>query len=377
MNESNQTNVTQSPRTEGIKYAGSKLKLIPHILNLIQPLQVSRVFDGFAGTTRVSQAFAQSGFQVCTNDISDWSKTFSDCYLRNRNTAENYNGLIEHLNGLSPSSGWFTENFGGLAQNGNAIQPDGLKRPWQIHNTQKLDAIRDEIDLMSLTETQRAVALTSLILALDKVDNTVGHYVSYLKKWSRRSFNHLQLKVPLLFANDREHQVLQGDVFDVVGKVDCELAYFDPPYGSNNEKMPPSRVRYASYYHLWTTVCRNDRPALVGKARRRADCSDRISASAFEEFRRNPDTGRFMAVESIERLIAATPAKWIVFSYNNAGRATAEELRTVLESSGEILEVREIDYRKNVMASMRWTDDWVRPSESQNRELLFLLEKSS
>jgi adenine-specific DNA methylase len=48
-----------------------------------------------------------------------------------------------------------------------------------------------------------------------------------------------------------------------------DLAYFDPPYGSNNEKRPPSRVRYAAYYHLWTSICRFDRPILFGKAQRR------------------------------------------------------------------------------------------------------------
>ena len=48
---------------------------------------------------------------------------------------------------------------------------------------------------------------------------------------------------------------------------DVDLAYYDPPYGSNNDKMPPSRVRYASYYHVWTTIIQNDRPELFGKGR--------------------------------------------------------------------------------------------------------------
>ena len=33
--------------TEGIKYAGSKLKLLPHILRLAQKVQPQTVFDGF------------------------------------------------------------------------------------------------------------------------------------------------------------------------------------------------------------------------------------------------------------------------------------------------------------------------------------------
>ena len=48
------------PQTEGIKYAGSKLKIIPYITQLLMNTKgVKSVLDGFSGTTRVSQAFAQ------------------------------------------------------------------------------------------------------------------------------------------------------------------------------------------------------------------------------------------------------------------------------------------------------------------------------
>lgn len=377
MNHANSIQITPAPSTEGIKYAGSKLKLIPHILNLIQSRNVSCVLDGFAGTTRVSQALAKSGFNVISNDVAIWSKTFATCYLKSQYDKEHYQDLISHLNGLRPTSGWFTQNYGGCAKNENAVQADGLKRPWQTHNTQKLDAIRTEIDKLNLGDVEKAVAITSLILALDKVDNTVGHYVSYLKKWSPRSYNQLELKVPQVLppTDSTRHQVLCSDIFDSLPRLKFDLAYFDPPYGSNNEKMPPSRVRYASYYHLWTTICLNDKPELTGKARRRLDCRDNVVSSVFEEFRRNPNSGRFYAVEAIEKLIQATPARFIVFSYNNSGRATGNELREVLDSAGEVLEVREIDYRRNVMAKMRWTDDWIDKGQPSNQELLFLLEK--
>ena len=51
------------------------------------------------------------------------------------------------------------------------------KRPWQRHNTMKLDGIREEIDNLKLPEVERCVALTSLILAMDKVDiNFASHF---------------------------------------------------------------------------------------------------------------------------------------------------------------------------------------------------------
>ena len=36
----------------------------------------------------------------------------------------------------------------------------------------------------------RSVLLTSTMLAMDKVDNTMGHQVAYLKRWSKRSCRH-------------------------------------------------------------------------------------------------------------------------------------------------------------------------------------------
>ena len=366
--------VVDAPRTEGIKYAGSKLKLLPHILELAQRTGARTVLDGFAGSTRVSQAFAQSGYRVISNDIAVWSEVFGTCYLLNREPRDNYLSLIRHLNRVPPMDGWFTQHYGGMSNGGVAIQHNGLKKPWQIHNTRKLDGIREEIDNLSLSTTEKAVALTSLILGLDRVDNTLGHFVSYLRNWSPRSYNELHLEVPNLFVNAEENQVIRGDIFNVASR-DTDLAYFDPPYGSNNEKMPPSRVRYASYYHLWTTICLNDRPKLFGKAMRRSDTSDVIAGSVFEEFQRNSESGRFLAVEAIERLIQSTSARWIILSYSSGGRGTADEMHNILAGSGDVVDIIELDYRRNVMAEMKWTNEWLRDAESPNREFLFLIDR--
>ncbi len=367
--------ISKIPKTEGIKYAGSKLKLLPYILELASKTKAETVFDGFAGTTRVSQAFAQTGCRVISNDISVWSKTFGICYLKNKRSKKFYSEIIEHLNNLEPKDGWFTEHYGGSNDDISSAKLDGLKKPFQIHNTRKLDAIRDEIDNLNLNEIETSVLLTSLILALDKVDSTLGHYASYLNEWSPRSYKNLELKVPQLFETKKEHEVFQGDIFETIEKVEVDLAYFDPPYGSNNEKMPPSRVRYASYYHLWTSIILNDKPETFGKAKRRKDTSDTKAGSIFEEFRQN-ENGKFIATEAIEKLLAKTNAKHIILSYSSGGRATAENLFEILENAGKIIDFVKVDYKQNVMASMRWTNDWVKETEKKNQEFLFLIEKN-
>jgi adenine-specific DNA-methyltransferase len=354
--------------TEGIKYAGSKLKLLPHILRLAETARPKTILDGFSGTTRVSQAFAQAGYRVIANDLAAWSKVFADCYLTSLFPREHYQELIEHLNALPGRHGWFTEHYGGDARSSN-----GSKKPWQRHNTVKLDAIREKIEQLSLTADEKAVAVTSLILAMDEVDSTIGHYASYLSEWSPRSYRQMKLRVPKLIPKEHEHEVHQRDVFDLVSSIDADLAYYDPPYGSNNDKMPPSRVRYAAYYHLWTSICLFDKPELFGKAKRRADTSDTLSASVFEDYRKSE--GRFVAVEAIERLLRETKAPHIILSYSSGGRATAEELNDVIRRAGKLIEVVEIGHKRNVMGGMRWTNEWVRDADQPNREFLFVIEK--
>ena len=364
-----------TPPTQGIKYIGSKLKLIPHILQLVKKVNAETILDGFAGTTRVSQAFAKLGYTVIANDIAPWSEVFGTCYLLNTKPRAAYQPLIDHLNATQPVDGWFTEHYGGHANGGSAIQADGLKKPWQLHNTRKLDAIRQEIENLNLDSVDKAVALTSLILALDRVDSSLGHFSAYLKHWAPRAYKELRLEVPEVFTSDGQHQVYQSDIFELVPRVSVDLAYFDPPYGSNNEKMPASRVRYAAYYHLWKSVVLFDKPSLFGKAKRREDTSDLLAASVFEEFRTDT-TGHFIAVEAIAKLIRETHARWVLLSYSSGGRATAAQLDEVMQNNGELLAALELDYKKNVMAGMKWTDEWVNAAEKPNREFLFLLEKS-
>jgi adenine-specific DNA-methyltransferase len=354
------------PKTEGIKYAGSKLKILPYIFEMVNELDgVETVLDGFSGSTRVSQAFAQLGYSTSSNDIAAWSEVFATCYLISKQPDDYYQQLIDHLNNLPGVDGWYAENYGGAITE--------IKKPFQLKNARKLDAIRDEIDKLDLIREDKCVLLTSLIYALDKVDSTLGHYAAYLSEWSPRSYHDLELKLPLRFTLKGDNRVFRDDIFNVVAKNRFDLVYFDPPYGSNNEKMPPSRVRYASYYHLWTTIIQHDKPILFGKANRREDSRDDSSPSVFEEFRKS-ENGDFLAMEALRKLIEETNAHYLLLSYSSGGRATKQQLLDMISDSGKLLEIKLIDYKKNVMSSMRTTKEWIN-SDGKHHEYLFLMEK--
>lgn len=358
----------QVVHTEGIKYAGSKLKLLPYIIELLADLKdVRTMLDGFSGTTRVAQAFARLGYTTTANDISCWSEVLATCYLKADKPDAYYRGLIDHLNGLKGYDGWFTEHYGGVPESME------VKRPFQVKNTRRLDAIRDEIDRLQLDAVDKSVALTSLIRALDVVDNTLGHYAAYLSGWSGRSHKELELKVPAFVAHDKQHRVCRGDVFDTIRDSSFDFAYFDPPYGSNNAKMPPSRIRYNAYYHLWKTVILNDRPTLFGKAMRRDDSRDSAGGSVFEDYRTDSD-GMPVAHNALKRLLSETNARYILLSYSSGGKVLKDDILSLISGSGHLLRAVEVDHKRNVMSGMTRTNKWTK-REPRHREYLFLMQK--
>lgn len=356
--------------TEGIKYTGSKKEILPKILEITKKYNIKSILDGFSGTTRVSQMYKKNGYDVDANDISIYSKVFGDCYLVNNKPKSYYIDKINHLNNIPVFNGWFTENYGGVVTdnpNGNAIQVDGKKSPWQKHNTMKLDAIRKEIDIISEDDIEKSVLLTSLILALDKVDNTLGHQVAYLKHWSKRSYNNLTLKVPELIVGSGSYNSSSADIFTIDKEYD--LIYLDPPYGTNNKKMPTSRVRYQSYYHIWSTIIRNDEPELVGASKRRYEFSSDKIPGAISDFE---STDYEVVKKSISDLMKLN-SRYFLFSYNNKSKIPIPDLVKIFDENN-LIEVLQFSHKENVMKHMKKDSKWVE-DVSDNFEYLFLIEK--
>lgn len=359
--------------TEGIRYTGSKRSIIPRIIEVIDQhcRDVDTILDACAGTTRVSQALKKHRFCVTANDLSDYTQVFGACYLQNTKEKQYYEQWIEHLNSLRGIDGWFTKNYGGVITdnpNGNAIQPDGYKRPWQTHNTQKLDAILAEIPVLTQNPIEQAVLKTSTVLAMDKVDNTMGHQVAYLKKWPKRSYQSIQLRVPELIPSGKECFVSQQSIFDITKAYD--LVYIDPPYGTNNQKTKTTRVRYRSYYHLWTTVCKNDQPSLHGRSRRRHDASSDSLPGGISIFEHTNHTTVF---EATKALIEKLNCRYVLFSYANKAKLSERDLHAIF-GAYRLLDFAVFDHKENAMKHSTINSDWL-GDQKKNQEFLILIEK--
>ncbi|MCI0499659.1 MAG: hypothetical protein L0Y36_08270, partial [Planctomycetales bacterium] len=116
-----------------------------------------------------------------------------------------------------------------------------------------------------------------------------------------------------------------------------------------------------------------DKPTVFGKVNRREDSRDLVAGSVFEEFRKDKN-GSFVAMQALSKLVKETKARYILLSYSSGGRATKQELNDIIMESGKLIEAIEIDYKKNVMANMRWTHEWI-TSDGKYHEYLFLMEK--
>ena len=346
-----------------IKYIGSKEKIIPKILSTIEKIaNINSILDGFSGSCRVSQALSLSNYKVTSNDLAIYSYTLARCFLLGNSTSK-IKEIVDHLNNIKGFEGWFSEKYGG--------HKTDIKKLFQIHNTKKLDGIMAEIKKLQLRNLEKDIILTSIILALDKVDSTLGHYSSYLKNWSSRSYKEMILKIPDFYnPYGLKHKIKNKNIFDLCTDYH-DLAYYDPPYGSNNDKMPASRVRYKCYYHIWETIIKNDCPQTFGVNNRRIDSSDKININPFEDFRKT--NGRYNSDIAIEKLIKNTNTKYILFSYNSNGRTLISNLIDIFKKYTKILTIKKTPYKKNIMAYMNSNKYW--QNNLENYEILILGEK--
>ena len=357
--------------TEGVRYSGSKRSVIPKIHELIHLLPIRTVLDAFAGTTRVSQYFKSAGYDVHSNDLAAYSSVFGRCYLENCDVERlELDGKIKFLNHVKPVDGYFSEYFGGEDDGTGLVKAaDGKKKPFLLKNTRKLDAIRDQIDKIAEDKIEHAILLTSLINALDQVENTLGHQVAYLSRWAPRCYSDLVLRRPRLLAGDGDYRTTRKDARKISDRFD--LAYFDPPYNTNNTHTPTTRVRYASYYHFWTTVVLNDRPQSIGASNRRLDASSDTLPGAISKY----ESIRYEVVrDEIKALIAGVDARYVLFSYSNKGKVTVADLEEIF-SHYKVLAVEKFSHRENVQRLLTSNREWL-GDQSANFEYLFLIEKS-
>jgi adenine-specific DNA-methyltransferase len=336
-----------------IKYLGSKRALISWILQVVEQLvevqSIKTALDPFSGSARVAHALKAKGFQVIAGDYTNYAYILAKSLVEadaRIYTPERINPLLNYLNELPGEEGWFTETYAYKA------------RFFQPFNASRIERIRKEIEVVSEgDERLRAILLTSLMLAADKVDSTTGIQMAFLKKWAPRSYNPLRLEYPPLLPG--EGTALLGDAVDIVKEYEVDLLYLDPPYNQHS---------YLANYHIWETLVLFDAPTCYGVAQKRSDVQTRKSAF----------NSRKKAKEALRNVIYNAQAKLILLSFSNEGFHTEADLLEIAREKGYVTVLRR-PHKRYVGAQIGVYnprgEKVGKVSHLQNEELLFVISQ--
>jgi adenine-specific DNA-methyltransferase len=339
---------------EVVKYIGSKRVLLPWICSTAQQIgrldKLRTVLDLFSGTSRVAHAFKAMGLQVTASDLQTYAHVLAQTLVQA--DADVYSEayiqpILDRLMERQAKAGWFTQTY---CVEAKFFQP---------HNGAKLESIRSAIDKEAGEDpVLRAILLYSLMVAADKVDSTTGIHMSYLKKWSSRSYNQLKLAYPPLLRGTG--MALQGDALEVAQQHRADLVYLDPPYNQHS---------YSGNYHLWETLVRWDNPPTYGIARKRLDVKE--NKSLFNS--------RRSAKGAMEKLLLGVQAKHIVMSFSNEGFFTTQEIQNMLSGWGYVIGQSQ-SYRRYIGAKIGIYNPKGQKvgqvSHTQNQEYLFVATQS-
>jgi len=319
--------------TKGIRYLGSKNKIIPKLVEVIEalPLENKTMIDVFTGTTRVAQAFKERGWTLTTSDLSWASEAYSANFvgLSDNSHLQTY---IDEMNELEGETDWLTNNYCDVT--GAA---GGTVRVWKPKNGQKADAMRNYIENLDISRQEKMCLITSLIFSLDKIDNTVGLQQAYLKKWSSKRVD-TDLKVSLLSSvAGKAGTHIVGDALKI-DYPNAEVAYLDPPY---------TAADYSTYYHIWDSITAWDKPQVALKTNRRVD---RVkSGDQHDTAMKSPWYSKRSALKATKQLIDRLPVRYCVFSYSDEGLIPKEDMEALCAEYTSV-EWHEKEHDRHVMS---------------------------
>lgn len=297
------------------RYLGNKYKLLPFITKVVDKecSDIQSIADIFAGTGAVSSAFTDK--IIITNDlmysnyICNYAWFGSETY--NQHTIIDY---VVHYNSLSKlKDNYMTDNFADTY--------------FSRDDCAKIGYIREDIEKnykkKNINDRERAILITSLLYAMDKIAKTCGHYDAYRK--GAEFDKPLELLVPLAeMHNNPNNRCYNEDANNLVGSINADLVYIDPPYNSR---------QYCDAYHLLENVARWEKPEVFGVARKmdRTKLKSKYCTKS--------------AAEAFEDLVGNITSKYILLSYNNMAekgndrsnaKISDEDILRILENKGTV-----------------------------------------
>lgn len=269
------------------RYLGNKFKLRDFIKATVAHncSDVGVIADIFSGTGAVASAFIDQ--IIITNDILYSNYLCNMAWFGCESVRlELLKDLVTTYNQLNTASeNYMTENF--------------TDTYFSKTDCSKIGEIRENIECQYkanvINERERAILVTALIYAMDRIANTCGHYDS----WRRGAIFDRHLILPMLNVpekNNVRNSCFNENANDLVKRITADLIYIDPPYNSR---------QYSDTYHLLENVARWEKPSVQGVARK------------FNRANLKSDYCTSKATDAFKDLIANCNTRYILLSYNN------------------------------------------------------------
>ncbi len=307
------------------RYIGSKSRMISFIKEVMEKekIEYSSFLDLFGGTGIVGDSFNDSKTKIYVNDLLKSNYlSYLAWFGNDKINKKKIQKYIDSYNSLSElKDNYFSINFSNTY--------------FSEENCKKIGFIREDIEekyingILNIRE--RAILITSLLYAMDKIANTVGHYDAYRKNGDLDRQLELCMLELKSNANNKNNKIFNEDSNELVRNIKADVVYIDPPYNSR---------QYSDAYHLLENVAMWEKNEVFGVAKK---------------MERNGIKSKYCSVSAplaFKDLIENINAKYIIVSYNNmgnkgAGRSQAkisdEDIITILNKKGKVKKY-EIDF---------------------------------
>jgi adenine-specific DNA-methyltransferase len=299
-------------------------------------------FDVFSGSSSVSRFFKKN-FSIISNDnlyfsyilqralivLNEYPK-FKNIKIPHlsKESEKRVNQILEFLNKSNKSEGFIFNHYTPASKNIDNIE----RKYFSEENGGKIDSIRTTIEewfnKKQINEGEYFYLIASLLMAVQKVSNISGTYGAFNKIWDPRAKKPLTLKFIEIIPSKFEHKAFNDDSFNLAKKINCDIAYIDPPYNSR---------QYIANYHLLETIARYDNPKISGKTGIRAYTEKEKSVFCSKRF----------VGSSLLKLLNNLKAKFIILSYNSEGLLSKNEILKIFEESKfKKVKLYEFPYRR-------------------------------
>lgn len=310
------------------RYIGSKRSLLNQIYKPISEIYKNdkyTIADLFAGTGVVSSFFLDKGAKVISNDILKSNYVAYRAWLSrdeffDERKIKSWITKFNAIDSKNLQNNYFSDIYG--------------DKYFSVNDAKKIGYIRELIEenKQSFSNREYYALLASLMYATDKIANTVGHFEHYLKSKPKD----LQFKMDMLnmvYDPNSKCQVFDSDANKLVRKIECDIAYIDPPYNAR---------QYINFYHVLENLIRWEKPnEFEGKSMK------------FKRDFLKSGYSRSCALELFSDLISNLKCDLIIVSYNNTYSAKSgasnnkieeSDLIDVLKQKGD-LKINQFDYK--------------------------------